>query len=378
MVKRYNKIAVVCICISLLTGCWDYRDIDRKSIVQSVGVDAVDDKIEFSGEITKITKIKDESQQSSQLKGVYRLLSYGKNYEEARIDHDAINPYPLFLGAIRVVAFGTNYAKQGIEPYLNRLNKFYDYRKTVLIVVTRERPKELFSMKSDRDISIGFLIEDMLSSLKSQSMALYPSIGELLSDISFGNIGYMLPYIGIEYGAVKYLGLAVMNDSKLVGVMKIEDTDGVLYLLAKHPFLTEVIELNRHENNRYSLDVEVKKRKIKTEYINDKVVINVDLNSAAGLQYQYHTHSLSDKDIKQIENIVSSKIKNDILKAFKRSQTEFKCDIFGFAKYFRADNPKIYDEIDWKDEYLNADINVNVKTKIKNLGLIDPNAKRKY
>ncbi|SHJ80674.1 Ger(x)C family spore germination protein [Tepidibacter formicigenes] len=381
MIKKFNKLILLSMVILILTSCWDYKDIDQKCIVQSVGIDRVDGKIEFSGEITQIRSSKGgggATTEKAQVSSVYKLLSYGKNFEEARINYDSVNPFPVFLGAIRIVAFGRDFAKEGIEPYLNRIDKFYDYRKTALAVVSREKPRKLFAFPVDKDISMGFLIEDILRSLEEKGMGLHESIGEILSYVALEEVGYLLPYVGIEEESVQYLGLAVMKDSKLIGVIPQESSEGILYLLSNKPRLTEVITLPNEKENKYTVITSLKKRKIKTEYKNSRVIINIDLDLGAQLQYQYYTSSISNKKIKIIENKLSQKIKRDIINNTKTSQKEFKCDYFQFAKYFKADNPKIYKNINWKEEYINSDINVDVKVEIKNLGFIDPNAKPKY
>lgn len=384
MTKRISKILIINICVILLCGCWDYRDINNRSITLSVGIDIVDDNIQFTGEIAKLASSPKESKEEAKTADVYKILSYGKDFEQTRINYDTINPYPTFLGATRVVVFGQAFAREGIEPYLNRIDKFPDYRKTLLAVVSRDPPKELFDIGTEKDISVGFLIEDIMYHLKQRGMGLYTNIGDILSDIAMENVGYLLPYIGIEHDSIKYLGLAVMKDSRLTGVIDIKDTEGILYVMAEKPRLTEVITGMEDENeeeskkNSYSFKTNVKKRKITTDYQNEKVIVNIDMDVSAVLEYQYYIKKISDEKVKLLENRISEKIKKDIMENITRSQKEFKCDIFMFAKYFRGSHPNIYKELNWTEAYTHADINVNVKTKIINFSLLDPNAEKKY
>jgi len=376
MVKNFKKLLIILSSL-LLTGCWDYKDINERAITLSIGVDIVNDNIEFSGEIAKLTSTSGEDQKA-RTTGVYNLLAYGKDFEETRIHYDSVTPLPLFLGATRTVAFSRKFAEQNVEPYLNRINKFYDYRKTLLVVVSREPPRELFRMEVEKANSVGFLIEDILSTLKERQMTVYSNVGEILSDIALGEIGYLLPYIGVEEESIQYLGLAVMKNSKLAGTIDMADTDGILYLLADKPVLTESLFSSKEKENKYSLRTSVKKRRFRTDYKNERVIIKVYLDLAAELQYQYYLEPISDEEIKKLESMASEKIKKDIINVFKRSQEEFKCDIFHFVKYFRADHPRIYKQISWEEVYPEADIEVSVKTKIINLGLIDTNAEKKY
>ncbi len=378
MIKRSRNLLVIIISLFLLTGCWDYEDVNNKCIVISLGVDCVNDMIEFTGEIAKIKASSKKADEKAQAAEVYKMLSYGKTFEEARIHYDAENPYPVFLGATRVVVFGTDFAKKCVEPYLNRVDSLYDYRKTLLTVVSREPAKEIFDLKVEKDISVGFLIEDILNHLSKKGEALYPNVGELLSEIASGNTCYILPYIGIEQNAIEYLGLVVMKESKLIGIIDIKDTDGILYLLSKKPILSEGIPSNKNENNIYSFRTIPKKRKIEASYEDEKVVININLDLTAELSYQYYMEKISDDEIKNLEKKISEKVKNSIASAIKKAQVELKCDYFNFKKHFKVKYPKIFEKIDWEEKFTEAEVNVNVKTKMINMNLKDPNAKKKY
>lgn len=207
-----KKILCIFLCIPIIlnTGCWDSKDINKKAIRLSVGVDYVDNLVEFSGEIVKFTTSSKETKGKSEASATYTMTSYGKTFEEARANSNSNVPYPIFLGATRVVVFGENFAKLGIESYLNRIDSLYDYRKTLLTAVSREPTKKNFLVSNrQRYCSWFFLIDNILIHLQENGHAICPNIGDLLSDIAFGSEGYVIPYIGHELDEIKYLGLGV-------------------------------------------------------------------------------------------------------------------------------------------------------------------------
>ncbi len=71
---------------------------------------------------------------------------------------------------------------------------------------------------------MGSSIQENLEWLKASGKAIYTTVGEMLSSISLGDVGYLLPYVGIQDNDIRYLGLAVMKDSKLIDVIDIRDT----------------------------------------------------------------------------------------------------------------------------------------------------------
>lgn len=52
MIKRFKKHISISLIITisfLFTGCWDYKDLNEKSIIITIGVDTDDDDIVFTG-----------------------------------------------------------------------------------------------------------------------------------------------------------------------------------------------------------------------------------------------------------------------------------------------------------------------------------------
>jgi spore germination protein KC len=370
--KRLYILLVMLPSILLLTtGCWDSKDINEKSINISIGVDYINDLIEITGEIVKLNTTTKESEGNSEASGVYTVFSYGKTYEEARINYDANLPNRSFLGATRIVILGDNFAKEiGIESYLNRIDSLYDYRKTVLIAICKGPTNKIFDVKTDKQIAIGFVADDILMNLKENGYAVSPNVGNLLSDIAFGNLGYVVPYIGEELDDIKYLGLAVCNEeSKLIDVINVHDANSVLYLLSKNFRIVELISNEINDKNRYSIRLTLDKRKIKTSYKNNRAVIDINLKLNGELLYQYYIDEISDEMIKQFEQKLSEKATNDINNIINRAQKDFRCDIFRFGKIFKAQHYKQFRKINWQEEFLGAKVNVKVDTTIVNKNL---------
>ena len=377
--KKYTKLLILFLIPLLLCSCWDYTDIDDKAVVLSVGIgyDSTTDNYIFSGEVANFSPSSRGQKDQEKSNNIYNFLSQGDTFEDAKLFSDSSVPLPIFLGSTSVVIFGKAFAEKSIEPYINRIDGILDYRKTLLAVVSKEPPEELLKLKTNKATSVGSLIQNNLQWLKASGKALYTTIGEMLSSISLGDVGYLLPYVGIQTNDIRYLGLAVMKDSKLIDIIDNKDTDGLLYLLADKPVLTEFMPSFKNSNNIFSFHSELKKRKIKAEYIDNIPVINVDLDIDAELHYQYYSEPISKKEIMQLEDSLSKKIKTDIQTIITKSQKEFQCDIFHFVKYFKADCPKAYKTIDWHVAYPTAKVNIVVSTKIINFDLDDPNAKIK-
>ncbi|GAA0740569.1 Ger(x)C family spore germination protein [Clostridium oceanicum] len=374
IVKKAIKISCIILSCFLMTSCWDYRDLDETNIVVSIGINKSGNNVQFSNELVDLKDSK--SAEETSVVDTYEVVAKGTDYKHARKNFDYSNPYPTFLGATRVAVFGKNLAEEGIIAYVNRINKIYNYRKTLLTVVSRESPEKLLNMKPEGDIAVGFLVDNMVKTLDKQGLALYKSVGDILTDVAMGKVGYLLPYIGIEDNEIKYLGIAVMKDSKLQGVIESKRSEGVMYLLSKKPQITEEMSLDKKLSNIIYFINSIKKRKIDAKILNGRLCLTVDLDISSKLQYQYYLNNISESEMKKLQKMLSYKVKTQVEEAIKISQ-KYKCDYLNFYKAFKGKHPKQLGTIDWEKQYPYADVKVNASVKISDTNLKDLEGKMK-
>lgn len=361
-----------------LTGCWDYRDINRRTITISIGADVLDDKIVNAGEKAKLSSSSSEKGNINQMIETYKYEGKGNDFDEVRSSLDAKLPNPDFPGSTRVFVFSKRCAEErGIESYMKRLYYLIGLRSSIMLAVSKESINELYSKKVENDISTGYAIEDTIKYLDMNGRALYKTVQDIESDMEFGSIGFLLPYIIQENNAIKYLGFAVFKDNKLVGTVKREDGNGFLFVLSNKATDVRSIKHPKHPKTLISIKSNLAKRSIKTSYKDNKINIYINLKLKSQMQYEENIEAINKQDMKEVKKIIENKIKEDILYSVVRSQKEFKSDVFGFARYFKGENIKVYRQINWKEEYLKAIFHVNVDTNIVNTNFLDPNAKWK-
>ena len=82
------------------------------------------------------------------------------------------------------------------------------------------------------------------------------------------------------------------------------------------------------------------------------------------------------EDFDEMEKIINAQIEEKLNKLFDKSQKVYKSDMFKLAKNFRAQEYQLYKVFDWKDLYLNANINVTADVSIIDLNLIHAEPER--
>ncbi len=378
--KKYRVLIIIIIIPIILTGCWDYNDINKRSITLSVGVDNVHNGkgVEFSGEIARLGPSKGGKegggeQGTAVISSVYTYICQGKDFEEARANYNKEIPLNEYSGATRAVVFSKEYAQSpGIDSYINRVINLFGYRSALLIAVSDIPTNELFNTKIKNDISIGHAIEDTLRHLSEKGNIVYKTIYEANSDILLEDVGYLIPYIGVRDSSISVLGYAVMSDhSRLIDVIRTDEVNATNLIISKNANQRTTYKYPAHPTNENSVKISLKKRKIKTYTTNDSINIDIDLDLKSEIQYPYHKQLHSKKDIEPLEKFIENKITEDVLNIIKKSQQEFKIDCFDFARYFRAQNPEVYRKISWKEEFPNINFTVKVKTKLINTNLLE-------
>lgn len=379
--KKYRVLIIIIIISLILTGCWDYNDVNKRSITLSVGVDNVHNSkgVEFSGEIARLGPSKGGKEEgggqigSASITSSFTFVSKGKDFEEARANYNNEIPLNDFSGATRAVVFSKEYAKDpGIDSYINRVINLFGFRSALLIAVSDIPTNELFNTKIKNDISIGHAIEDTLRHLSEEGNIVYKTIYETNSDILLKDVGYLIPYIGIRDSSISVLGYAVMSDySKLIDIIKPNQVSTVNFLISKNAVQRKAYKCPIHPTQDISVKTSLKKRKIKTSTTNNSINIDIALDLKSEIQYPYHKQLHSKNDIELLEKSIENQTKEDVIKILKKSQEDFKIDCFDFARYFRAQNPEVYKNISWKEEYPNINFTVKVKTKLINTNLLE-------
>lgn len=377
MIKKIISLTIIFFISLFFTSCWDSKDIQFKNIVLCPGIDYENDIYKLYAEVASIRKEMTNEQGSSEIKNVAVLSGQGKSLNEARIELDRVADFPMFLGAARAFVFSQSSAKHGIEPVINMIGGIFDYRKTTDVVICDDKIEDLYHTVPENDISVGFSIEDTIDDLTNKGVAINVTVGDILGKISVEYADYLIPYIGLEESQLKFLGYGVMKDSKLVGLLPDKKAKGMVFILSPKTNLVYDVSLPSNEDNKISFIVELRKKDISIKYVNHKVVIDVDINITAELEFQYHRQAISDALKNQVQEIISKKVQKDITSIIEKSQKEYKCDFLNFYKHFRARYPDIYRKINWREKYCQAKINIDVSTNIKNAGLIDLKATKR-
>ena len=145
-----RKLAFMMVCISLLlTGCWDYQEVDRLESILAVGIDHIpgSKSILLTAQIAKPEKKGSSNQSGGQEGKAYTLMnSEGNTLTEAIRNLSVQSTRHILLSHCKTIVLGKEFAETGIGDVVDELKRDREFRRSDWIITTDETAKEILEM----------------------------------------------------------------------------------------------------------------------------------------------------------------------------------------------------------------------------------------
>lgn len=372
------KKVLILLLLFLLTGCWNYQELNSIAISTAIGVDKNDDgKYEVSTMIANSRKEQSSSKESESQSIIF--TGVGNTISEAFKDIDLYNPRRNYIGHVSVVVISDEVAKDGLNDILDFSARNPESTKRFQMVIAKNckakdilkilTPLETFSaqnisnnLKYSRDsqaTSTAILYSDFIYNLLEKGMnPILPSV-ILKGDKKDGAKDESLQQT-VPDAFIKINNLALFKDYKLVGFANANESRGINLLKSTIEQLTVNIKI---DNKYISFKLLNSKTKSKIKF-NDKPIINVEIKGIATLVEDNSNHSLTDQKVmKEIEKKINKKIEelaNQGLEIAKKNNT----DVFGYGNLIYKNYPNYFKKFkDWDKEGF-KDLDVKIKSNV--------------
>ncbi|MBP2635929.1 MAG: germination protein, Ger(x)C family [Firmicutes bacterium] len=391
----------------LLSGCSSANETDEVAYIVAIGVDSLPNKqlnITYMIAIPRVLSTSGGSGDVDSRKSVATITIKAPSLAEGRSLLSSSIARSPDLSHIKVWVVGEELAKRGLGDLVSPIFRFREFRGSMYMMVVRGTAQEFLKTNhpslevlpsrwvegillsgNETSYLLPTNIHEFYNRLKSTSGAPYvvlaginplsgqdkPSAKPTSPERSSEYLPENIPRTGGNPASV--LGTAVFKRDKLAGMLTNEETRMVAILMGKFPkgFLT-IADPKMSERNVHVLLRLGKSPKINVGFENKRPVINIDVliegeitSIPSGINYE----GLDSR--KSLETQVSKAIKMQMVAMLKHTQ-ELGTDVVNFGRYYRpAFNT--YDEVasfNWNDLYPEAEINVQISTKIRRTGLM--------
>ena len=366
--------------IFLLTGCYNYRELNDLAIISGVSISKNNDIYNITVEVVNPKKEQDTSSGKEPDYVIYE--GYGKSMQEAFRNIVKESPQKLYGAQIDLLIIDEKTAKEGLDEILDFFARDPEVRSEFYVVISKndEALKVISPLVNLSSKNINNSLESTNTYMGIVNLVTYH---ELLSN-------YINPYIEIALPSIEMIGneevgentenietttssannfisnMTIFKNNKMLDYLTKEESIG--YNIIKGNTKTVLIR-NEYDNNEFIVNEIIEsKTEMKPNIKKKEITINIK-GTASISEVNKKINLESDKEIKNIEKDLNKEVEELINKTIKNINNKYNSDIYGFKDLFYKENPNKYKKLikEYKDDFLN-----NISYKVKsNIELIE-------
>ena len=373
--KKLLFLLIPIISLSLLSGCWDYKEIDEVALVSAIAID-IDSN---TGEYLINVEIIDTEEGASGPIFIPSLIEIrGETIYDAIRNTISLTTKKLYLSHASVVVVSEEFAKEGLTPILDWLSRHQEPRLTISIYVSKEdTARETLIKEPIRTKMRTFELKDIIKANKYLAKSPNIQIFQITNQVQSKNIGSVLPIAVIVNingkDTVRLQSSAYFSTDKLKGIFDPIDTMKYLFVKDQIDQGLLVIDMQgKDTKDKVTLEILKNKTKVDIEIQNQEIFFTVKINTFVAIKEIDSGINYSDKNGREV---LKKKTENFLVKEigeFIASVQKETVDVLGFGNLLSKKYPDLWKSIedDWDTIFKELNIDVVSKVKIMNSGHI--------
>lgn len=391
--KRKFRFTCFLLAISfILTGCWDKTEIDRRAFISTISIDP-GEEIGKSQELKGIKE--DEIFQERQIKKINVTYSFpdisslGPNVSGTSAEKTIKTQSYSMEGSIseatskssRSIHLGHSkmlVLSDAMFSYPEVVKEIIDYfrrnptiNRSMNVVVAEGNAEDYEKFKPSMEQNFQSYINGLMENSDKNSTIIPMTLNELLKLLE-ENGNAIIPYIKMnkKENEVSVYGIALIKNYELIGTLNSVETSDVKILRGKVKGGTKVIYKEGHPIN-YSIEYIERKLRV-TELNEKKLKMDIDINlEGSAKSFTVDKKLLSSQNLEEYEKNFDKTLSMECNKILKVIQEKYNIEPFAIKEYLEKYHPYKWRKVgdNWEEIYKNAEFNVNIKTKIRRIGI---------
>lgn len=389
MIIRSKKILmIICttLAFALMTGCWNYRELDAMALVAGVAIDECDNGSRYHLTIetldTSVGGSGSDNNISQETTSTSKLMeTEGNTIFDAVRNAVKESDKKLYWGDCKTVIISRQLACEGIGPVLDWINRDSEPRLTLDIFISKENTAEdVIKQKSISNQITSYAINKVdENDSKYLSKAPLMKLYQVNNVLSGEGEALFLPALDIDEKnmAPELDGTAVFKKDKLLGFLGSEESQYLLFIKGKVKGGLLLINENS-EAPDISLEIKDSDTKISEIITDEGPKIKIQIKTVVDLaEIQTINDFDSDAGIQKVEEDASKTLENNIKQLIIKVQNEYDSDIFGFGNSIYQDYPDYWKTIRpiWGKLFKSLDVEVSADVQIKNTAEMNSNVR---
>ena len=371
--KNDKLFLVLLICCIFITGCAESKVLERISLVTLIGYDIADDEKITATSV--IRQINPEFESKVEIQSETNSTSKGTRY---KVDRKTAKK--IAAGQLRVVLFGEDLAKKGLEQSIHSIMMNNEISTSIYLAVVKGTSKSMLEYQYKDVTDIGQHVYNLIDHNVKQQLSISSTSHEIARDNYSKVRNFALPMLKKEGEFIGIDGVAFFSRGKLVGDLPAEDIAYIMMMQDNFKNGTLDISLDgdivdgskfEEENLDVAIDSIKTKRKMRVVDPEQKEFnLKIDMNCRL-LEIDSSVSTSDPKTLKNIEQAMNKKIQSELLRIIEYSQ-EINSDIYGFGNQYKAQvrNAKLTEE-KWYELFQEIKVNVDVNVEIIRNGVFE-------
>lgn len=379
MIRRLKAALLIICCLPiLLTGCWDYREVEELTIVTGIALDVKDEeKIMLTAEV--IT-----------MKGGGRQAAVGVEYYslECETIHDPLHDLGTITGQMgmlsqmQVVIVSQEFAKKHMSLLMDLFARSQEARWTANILVSREKTaKEIFETNKSGEKVLSNIIFDQVKNNMSLGITTKSDAYIFLNETAFTGLNPTLAAISVsnhgELKAPKLDGGALFSGDKFKCLISQETEKDIVLLTGKSTMSTVIVPDPAQDKEFLVLDLEKTNTNIKPVWKDNKLSMEIEVSA----EYTIENHTISNKygtpeGIKALTDFSQVFLAQKLTETILHLQKDIGVDVVHFGNTIRLKQPDKWEKLrtNWHRTFRAVPFSVTCRLSCIGTGM-GPNAK---
>lgn len=387
---RILKVSGVFICVLfLITGCGNYKELNKISYVLGLGIDwTKDSKYKITLQIISPNELASQEGGGGKATPVILYSSTGDTISEAARDASKKITKSKDFTHVTLMVIGEEAAKHGIDEMVDAILREPRISNTMSILVAKNTTAEniLDTMTPLDQVSSMEMVSKIENIQFSLGEVVNPNIFQLGENLRNNGQDIVISGVRIindnkekeKLGNVETLTpaqtlideAALFRKGKLVGWINGRQTRAILMIQKQIEESNISIPCGSHKSS--SLRLTEQKTNTNVKLKDNKSSITVDTTLLTFLDETGCSINLENMDERsKIEKKASEAVEKQILDSILTAQ-KYKSDVFGFGNMIHAKNPKHWKEIEnqWREIFAKAKVKVKTKVFIRRNGML--------
>ncbi len=374
-----KRIKFLILLLPLLSGCYNYRELNELGITTAVSIDYKDDAFYVMAEV--INPIKQQDASSSNNSPFINYNSSSTSLQDAFRKVVLDSPRQLYAAQLEIIVLSEEVVNNHLEEVLEYFARNPETRTEIKIIVAKTED-------STKAITLQTLLtslssSNIIKSLELQNKVLgvsYPvTLNELLNMYIDPYLEVVLPsmtlYGDYEIGdekenittsspkaIVKIDGSTITKDNKILGYLDLEESKVLSMINGK---LNETI-IKMNYNDGYIV-FEPNRIKVSKELDIKNNIIKINISGYSKTkEIQSNINIKNPKEVEKLNKALNKELEKKVTDTFTSIREKYDTDIFGFQELYYRTNHKYFKEncTNWYED-IYPKIKLEVKANIR-------------